>query len=275
MFSKQTGVVVALAIVLLCAGGLSTHAQDATPQGNSPAAQRTQTNPFRSRIFELKYRNPETLMQALQPLGSGSGGATWTYSRELKTITVRDFPENLAMIGEAISRLDKPEAAQQGIEFHVHVLIASNNSGGTSKPYPAELNDVIKQLQTTLSYKNYSLMNSDVLRGKVGPGRISNKGVAELRLSPDTAASNSPIFYEYALSMIGVDNTSTGASKVQVESFVFSMKVPVAVSTGNIQYDNIGFTTPVSVREGEKVVVGTTSMQDKGLVIVITASVVK
>jgi hypothetical protein len=274
MFSNKIQTLLMLAVIILCAAG-GARAQDRpaaeptpTPREVSPAV----NNAFRRRVFELKHRDPDSLMRALQPLASGTHGSTYSISRELKTITLRDFPENIALIEEAINRLDRPEAAQQGIEFHIHILIASNNNAGASKPFPAELNDVIKQLQTTLSYKNYNLMSSDVLRAKVGPGGVSNKGVAELRLSPETTTSNNPIFYEYRLSRISAE---AGAAKVQVEEFIFSMRVPLTVSSGTTQYENIGFATPVTVREGEKVVVGTTSMQDKGLVIVLTASIVK
>lgn len=275
MFATTTRILLVVVAFLCATAGARAQTTPgavpaATPKDHSTVSRLT----FRSKVFELKYRDPESLMNALQPLGSSDPHSIWTFSRDLKTIAVRDFPENLAVIEEAVGRLDKPEAAQPGIEFHIHILIATNDAAPT-KPYPAELESVIKQLQTTLSYKNYSLMSSDVLRGKVGGGPISNKGVAELKLSPDMAASNNPIFYEYRLAVISVDTANDGATKVQAGNFSFNMKVPVAVSTGNLQYESIGFSTPVSMREGEKVVVGTTSMQDKGLVIVITASIVK
>jgi hypothetical protein len=53
--------------------------------------------------------------------------------------------------------------------------------------------------------------------------------------------------------------------------------VPLNVGNGGggpqIQYQNVGFRTPVSVREGERVVVGTTTMGDKGLIVVLSARV--
>ena len=52
------------------------------------------------------------------------------------------------------------------------------------------------------------------------------------------------------------------------------MRVPVNVGT-QTTYEPTGFSTPVTVRDGEKVVVGTTTMGDKGLVIVLIASVSK
>jgi hypothetical protein len=279
MFSTRIRTALALALFVSVGGGAaSARAQDqTTPAQQNDARPATTTTPAqrtgtRSRVFEVKHRQPEALVRALRPLGSRE--SEWTWSTELKTITVRDFPENLASIEEAIQRLDRREPAQQGVEFHIHILIASATPT-SPKPLPAELNDVIRQLQSTLSYKSYSLMSSDVLRGQVGPGTISNKGVSELRLSPDMAASSHPIFYEYNLATTSVEPSPSGPAKIEVGGFAFNMRIPLASSGGTPQYENIGFKTPVTVREGEKVVVGTTSMQDKGLVIVITATTIR
>jgi hypothetical protein len=53
------------------------------------------------------------------------------------------------------------------------------------------------------------------------------------------------------------------------------MRIPVETATGIINYESVGFETPVNIREGEKVVVGTTTMQDKGLIVVLTARIIK
>jgi hypothetical protein len=232
---------------------------------------------FRGRIFELKHRSPDALYGVLRPLGSGFRGAAMSVNREFRTITVRDFPENLAVMEEAIKRLDTPEPARPDIEFRVHILIATNNPQqfGAQSDLPAELNDVVKQLQTTLSYKAYRLMTSQVLRGKEGPGGVGNKGVAELTLSPSTAARQHPIFYEYRLNQISLDSTGANAWRMQLGNFNFAMRIPLETTTNVVQYENVGFNTPVGMREGEKVVVGTTTMQDKGIVIVLVANVIK
>jgi ribosome-associated protein YbcJ (S4-like RNA binding protein) len=56
------------------------------------------------------------------------------------------------------------------------------------------------------------------------------------------------------------------------------MRVPINVGSAvksAIQYQDVGFNTPVSVRDGEKVVVGTTTMGDKGLVVVLITKFLK
>ncbi|HVF56776.1 MAG TPA: hypothetical protein VM934_11535 [Pyrinomonadaceae bacterium] len=264
----------ALVLALFCCVSNAAAQQAKAPGAASAEDNAISEKGFRNRVFEIKYRDPNTLVGVLYALGSGFKGATITHSQTFKTITVRDFPENIATIEEAIKRLDTPEPSRPDIEFRVHILIASNGGTGTSQ-FPAELTDVLKQLQSTLSYKNYSLMTSQVLRTKEGPTGVSNKGVAELKLSTETAASNNPIFYEYRLSMISLEDGAAGASKVQIGNFNFAMRIPLNVSAASLQYESIGFTTPVSVRQGEKVVVGTTTMQDKGIIIVLAANMMK
>ena len=276
MFPARRILFAALALALLFSSAAPALAQGDAAQTPKPADDSISEKGFRGRIFELKHRNPDTIYGVIRPLGSGFKGASFAVNREMMTITVRDFPENLAVIEEAIKRLDTPEPSRPDIEFHVHILIATNTpqrAAGTAD-LPSELNDVVKQLQTTLSYKSYYLMNSQVLRGKEGPAGLGNKGVAEFKLLPGTAASENPIFYDYRIDQVSLEGAA-GSWKVQINRFGFGMRIPIQTNPGVLQYENIGFNTPVGLREGEKVVVGTTSMQDKGIVIVIVANVIK
>ncbi len=246
-----------------------------------PPAQRQQEfveeKGFKGRVFEIKHRNPSALINAIAPLGSGFKGATLRPSDEFNTITVRDFPENIAAMEEAIKRLDVPDAPSPDIEFHVHVLIASN-SATVSGEFPAELTDVVKQLKATFSYKNYGLMTSSIQRGKEGRRSAAGSGIAESKLFEIATPESNPIFYNYRLSSIIANRSASGVSTAQIDEFSFHMRVPINVgsaSKSSIQYQDIGFNTPVSVRDGEKVVVGTTAVGDKGLIVVLIAKFLK
>ena len=227
---------------------------------------------FKGKVFEIKYRDPLSLLQVIRPLGSGFKGATSSVDREFRTLTVRDFPENIAAIEEAIKRLDTPEAARPDIEFSVHVLIASNLAS-VSEDYPAELADVVKQLKSALRFKSYALMTSGIHRAKQGGGGIENSGVAESKLFSSVPTPPNPIFYEYSLDSISIDSAS-GTPTVQIGRFIFNMRVPLNLGT-SVQYQNVGFRSPVGLRQGEKVVVGSTTMGDKGLVVVVSAKLLK
>jgi hypothetical protein len=262
-----------------------TFAQAARPATAQPAP--TAKSPdyveekgFKGKIFEIKYRDPYGLLQVLRPLGSGFKGATISVEQAFKTLTVRDFPENIAAIEEAIKRLDMPEAPRPDIEFTIHILIATNaefnprGARGTFTDFPPELGDVIKQLQGTLRYKNYGMMTSAIHRAKEGPGGVSNSGIAESTLFSNVPTPPNPIFYEYGLESISIDSAS-GTPTVQVGGFRFNMRVPLSLGAAPVQYQNVGFRSPVSLRQGEKVVVGSTTMGDKGLIVVVSAKVLK
>ena len=256
-----------------------TPAATAQPAPTAKSPDYVEEKGFKGKIFEIKYRDPYGLLQVIRPLGSGFKGATISVEQAFKTLTVRDFPENIAAIEEAINRLDKPEAPRPDIEFTIHILIATNaesiprDARGTFTDFPPELSDVIKQLQSTLRYKSYGMMTSAIHRAKEGPSGVSNSGVAESVLFSNVPTPPNPIFYEYSLERISIDS-ATGTSTVQVGGFRFSMRVPLSLGS-NVQYQNVGFGSPVSLRQGEKVVVGSTTMGDKGLIVVVSAKVLK
>lgn len=232
---------------------------------------------FKGKVFEVKYRTPESLANALSALGSGFKGATIRANDEYKTVTVRDFPENIAAIEEAIKRLDTPQPVRPDLEFRIQVLIASN-AASQGDEYPSDLNEVVKQLQSTFKYKNYGLMLTSTHRTKEGGNGVYNNGVAESKLFNVVIPAGNQIFYEYGILQISVDNSTTAGTTVQLGTFNFGLRIPLILGGSTdpkIQYQNVGFRSPVSLREGEKVVVGTTTMGDKGLIVVLTAKVNK
>ena len=224
---------------------------------------------YKNKVFTIQNRDPRQIASSIKLLGSGFKGADLAVNYELRTITVRDFPENLAAMEEAIKRLDLPVSPAPDIEMKISVLIASKTAL-PSESVPDELAPVVKQLQSTLRYTNYGLMAASVHRTKLGDG-IEGSGVAEPTLLGMTAAQDRPIMYNYNLRRI--TSAPNDRSKIDIERFAFSMRVPIDIGGGSFQYQSVGFETPVSVRQGEKVVIGTTTMRDKALIVVVTASV--
>lgn len=276
---RRTKLTLVMGLILAAFSVPSIVAQDTQPlaakaaQGDGDGEYVSEKG-FKNKLFQIKHRDPNSLKDVLKLLGSGFKGATISVNQEYKSITVRDFPENLATIEEALNRLDVAAPIRPDIEFRVYVLIASNTAGGGGD-YPAELNDVISQLRNTFKYKDYSLMTSSIHRSKDGPAGITNRGVAEARKPTGANPPNgNPISYNYDLRPISLDATASGSATVHIGMFAFEMRVPISVGPA-VRIENIGFRTPVDLREGEKVVVGTTSMEDKGLVVVLSARIIK
>ena len=252
----------------------ATRAPQATSTPTPRGPEYVEEKGFKTKILEIKYRDPSSLVRVVSNLGSGFRGAAIGANSDFKTLTIRDFPENIAVIEEAVKRLDTPLAARPDIEFHVHIIIASNTPISTEE-LPAELADVVKQLQGTLKYKSYGVMASSVHRTAEGGQGVSSNGIAESKLFNVSTPGGNPIFYQYGLAPITIRD-GAGSASIEIGRFQFSMRIPLNLGgAAQIQYDNVGFNTPVTVRESEKVVVGTTTMGDKGLIVVVTAKVLK
>ncbi|HEX3577494.1 MAG TPA: secretin N-terminal domain-containing protein [Thermoanaerobaculia bacterium] len=245
-------------------------AQEKTP---APGAEEYNTvREFRSKVFEVRNQDARQIASSVKLLGSGFKGSALSVNNDMHTITVRDYPENVAAIEGAIARLDQPLANTPDIEMKISVLIGSKTALPGAASVPEELAPVVKQLESTLRYAHYGLMTASVQRTKPGNG-LNGSGVAEPTLLGMTVKEGQPILYNYRLRRI----TSTSGDKpsIDIESFDFSMRVPINIGGANpTQYQSVGFETPVSVRQNEKVVIGTTTMGDKALIVVVTATVV-
>ncbi len=227
---------------------------------------------FRSKVFEVHNREANDVAASIRLLGSGFKGAGLSVNNELHTITVRDFPENLAAMEGAITRLDHAIADAPDIEMKISVLIGSKTPLAGAASIPDELAPVVKQLESTLRYAHYGLMTATIQRTKPGNG-IEGSGVAEPTLLGMTVKEGLPIMYNYRLRRITA--TSGERPSVDIDSFNFSMRVPISIGglQQPTQYQSVGFETPVSVRQNEKVVIGTTTMGEKALIVVVTATV--
>jgi len=248
-----------LVVTFVSSSSAQQPAPSPAPQPDSPPERG-----FKSRIFEVKYRDPNSLLNAVYQLGSGFKGSAMSANTEFRTITVRDFPENIATVEEALKRLDVPGALRPNIELNMHVLIASNE-GTPVREVPADLKDVLTQLRGTLNYRNYELATSIIQRLTETPQRVQGSGVAEL---PGNNAGTlaSSMQYEYYLTNVSLLQNATGAASVQIADFYFS--TVEKEQRARVQ-------TALNLRDGEKVVVGTATLRNRALVIVLTAKLIR
>jgi type II secretory pathway component GspD/PulD (secretin) len=261
MLIRMARILPALFIILLLASVAS--ARQAKIQAARPGEPSTEAG-LKAKMFEIKYANPGQLMPVLKTLASKDG--TIIYNEKLRILTVRDYPENLAAIEAALRTLDKPgvRATEPDVELHIHVLLASS-AEGAGKAYPSELQDVLKQLDATLSYRSYYLVTSIVQRVKLGGEGTSSSGSATL--GPPLSEANVVANYQLSIEQIVAGPDSAGGRSLEVRrfAFVFAARPPLGAE-GRI-------TTHLGLRDGEKVVVGTASMKDKALIVVLSAKV--
>jgi len=252
----------ALALVL-CAQALG---QQPTAQNTGVVDTFVTHASFKSRVFEIKHRDPDSLISVINLLTSGHKGSSASANRTFKTITIRDFPENIASVEDALKRLDTPEAPRPDIELRMHVLVASNADGAGGQ-YPADLKDVVTQLESTLNFKNYRLFTTVVQRTKesLRPNSGYLEGQGSARMTAPGGENSRDYNYQYSANSVTLISTAAGMPTVQLGSFQFTIS---GEGVATIRSD-------VGIREGEKIVVGTSSLKDKALILVLSAKLIK
>src|SRR5215813_5872474 len=233
---------------------------------------------FEVKLFEIKYRSEVSLRDSVQALGSGIGNATIFANENLKTLTVRDFPENIAAIEEALKRLDVPDKSPVSLEFQLHLIAASMTP--SEKPMlPKTIEPVLEQLKSTLKFTNYRYVSSALNRVN-DRGKIESSGVTSALFPTPAGVINNPdnpSFYTYSLSRVTMTQEGTGKDSILIDQFKFGVSVPIRLGTNNTQYRDIGIVIPLTLREGEMTVVGTANIgaSDEAIIVIISVKKAK
>lgn len=266
-----------LALCTLVALGVPLFGQS-TP--TPPAAQSKEPEPnpatlrqMKCKLFILHHKDPNQLQRVLWALGSGVPGATIGTANQdgLNTLSVRDFPENIVVIEEAIKRLDVANATMKAadIELHVQVLVASKQPVAEGN-LPGELQPVIKSLKEALTYKGYTLAASFVQRVAVNGDRtIYGRGQLEENALASGGAKGSPLlFVDWESDRVtSQEPEASGIGHYFFRKFLFLLRE--RHGSESVELARMG--SDLNLKEGERVVVGTTVVKDRGLIVVLSA----
>ncbi len=230
---------------------------------------------LKTQIFEVKNRDPLSLVKVLRGLSSDDRGTQLIPDKDFKTITVRDYPENIAVIERALARLDVPEKLPTNLEFQLHVLAASR-SGKEKSQIPNNLEEVVKELQSTLQYSNYRYVTT--LFNRVQDGKdLEGQGT----MDPIFNSPKGKTGYSYRFGDIRLGTDTAGNEMVQIGKLSFGLRLPVIVEKKDsgdvIDYRDSSIFTGLSLREGEKVVVGAANVgsSDEAIILVLSVKRIK
>lgn len=217
------------------------------------------------KMFDVKHRDADKLADALRPLLSNTPRSSVSFNKTFRTITVRDLPENIAVIETALKRLDTPESAPTTIEFQLH-LIAASQTSGEKVALPANLEAAINQLKMTLRYTNYRYMTTLI-------NRVNENGVMKSSGKLDHPfPANQPEKAWYAYEIINPRITSDTSNRE-----VFSIPVFEFGMTDD-NHRRIGhLNTQLSLRDSETTVIGTANAggSDQAIIVIVSAKKVK
>ncbi len=127
---------------------------------------------------------------------------------------------------EAVSQSEKDD--ETNLDTQLYLLVASNQAVDDAK-MPAALDPLVKQLRSSLPFKNYKLAATLINRVK-NNGRLNLKWVGG-PLGMSGGSSINPSFNEFKIIAVKLVTDPSGQSVVRMEGFNFGARIPIQTGT--------------------------------------------
>jgi len=170
------------------------------------------------------------------------------------------------------------------VDTQLYVILATNRDVDAGK-IPASLDPIIKRLRESLPFEHYSLAGTFLNRVK-NNGRVDVNEVGRPFLVGSTPATgvNNPSFNQF-FAEVHLATDGNGNDIVRLNNFKFGSRVPIVTSQfqttnaslavqpiAQINYEQVGLHTDISMREGTPVIAGTLHVGPQGDAIVVVVS---
>jgi hypothetical protein len=207
--------------------------------------------PHQQRIFTLKYADARHVADVLGVFGYGIRA-----DRDLHVLAVSAPAGAMSAIEDAVTRLDVPAAAPKDVDLVVYLVVASEQTSAGAN-LPPELQPVADELKKIFSYKGFRLLDSILLRTQ--PGNMAN---ARGTIAPSR---------EMRIMTYSFQVTPSAVTEDPKGRLIRLDNLNLSVEGGD---QNAGIRTEITVREGQRVVVGKSNIGAGGsLILVVTAKV--
>ena len=171
------------------------------------------------------------------------------------------------------------------LDTQLYLILATNREVDEGK-IPVLLDPIIKRLRESLTFKHYTIAGTFLNRVK-NNGRLEVSWVGSPFMFPTatiTAVTNNPTFNNFG-ALVRLATDGNGNDIVRMNELRFGAQVPIItgqLTTSNaslgsapvtqVNYQNIGLRTDISMREGTPVIAGTLNVGPQGDAIVIVVS---
>ena len=218
-----------------------------------------------SRVIQLKHVSPNSLQAVLDTFAGNR--ARWRTDQDLRLVVVNGPADLVDSIEAIVKKYDAPPPVQKNVELTFHLLLAGPTGDATA--LPADLNPVVTQLKNVFGLKSFRVLETAVLRSREGRG-AETSGVMAPAAKLDANAR-----YNLKMQHVQVTGDEKG-SRIRIDNLRFNAAIPIANSGGGMQFYDAGIQTDVDIREGQKVVVGKTSVDSasQSIFLVVTGRVV-
>jgi hypothetical protein len=234
---------VLLALVLMAAPVLAQTGSDPTEQIQ--------------KLVTVKYADPRAIRILLQNFG-----VVIQMDEQMKVLALSGNRANVTTAEEAIKQLDVPGAAQKDIDLTVYFVVGSDDPNLAGSAIPADLQSTVATLKTTFPYKAYLMLDVLSLRTRSGVSASTSGQLSRARLTTFS---------------MGAASLEGDGTLIQLRNLHAGLRIPNGVDkNGQNVHQDTGITTEVvDVKEGQKLVVGRSSLNgpDTALFLVLIAKV--
>jgi len=179
-------------------------------------------------------------------------------------------------------RQGAPPRAEVNHEVHIHLLVTAEAAEGAPRA-PQSLDGVVRQLKAALPPSDYRLAATFINRVRDGGGfDVRSAGGSAFNQS-QTPGPFPPTVLQIAASGIKLTDPASAQPSISFNQFRLNFRMPVqtaAVKTDKgegsypvVQYEEMGLSTQLSVREGEPTLVGTLNSGRSGQLFVIVVTI--
>jgi hypothetical protein len=197
------------------------------------------------RLVHLKYADPNAVSMLLRNFG-----VSLIPDQKMMVIAVGGKRSAVETAEAAVKQLDVPGAAQKDIELTVYFVVGTDAAAGpTDSPIPQDIQPAVAALKTTFPYKNYSLLDALSLRTRAGSGAETSGQLSGSRTTNFQVRSAS---------------VEADGAMIRIDHLHAVLRVLHTIGD-KAQFLDTGITTEVvDVKEGQKLVVGRSSLEGPG-----------
>jgi len=229
------------------------------PVFSEEKAQENKPSELKKEIYKLKYIKYNDIMMLVQNYLSREGRIFW--AADSRIISISDVPENVEKILAIIKEIDTKPA---DLLFTVQLLLGSET--GEEKLDEYLKNDpIVKELTSFLKYKNYSLLDTSLIRA------LDDKQ-SEIRLGKNAE-------FTFSLRPKYIREEKGDFFQVEVElNQEIKLSNPEKVGDRlTVSYTRQLIESNLTLKHGEKTVVGVSKMDggDKALILIISGKIIK
>jgi hypothetical protein len=177
--------------------------------------------------------------------------------------------------GEGVEPPPRPQSSARGeinYEVQLHMLVTAEGAEGAFK-VPQSLDAVVRQLKSALPPAEYRLGATFVNRVRDG-GNFDVRSMGAAPYAPATQGTQGAQWkatYQYSMGGVKLADESAGERFIRVQGVRFGLSVPIQTTAAGggqslpvIQYEDVGISTQVSLRDGEPTLIGTLNTSRPG-----------